>query len=97
TFASPINQNPIDFGIDIVLHSATKYLGGHSDITAGAVLSRGNLINKILATSLNLGGSLNALMCHLLERSLKTLALRVAKQNENAQKISSLAHKLGSS
>jgi cystathionine gamma-lyase / homocysteine desulfhydrase len=87
TFASPINQNPIDFGIDIVLHSATKYLGGHSDISAGAVLSRKELIQKILGTSLNLGGSLNALMCHLLERSLKTLAIRVAKQNENAQKI----------
>lgn len=87
TFASPINQNPIDFGIDIVLHSATKYLGGHSDIQAGAVLSNQQLINKIMNTSLNLGGSLNALMCHLLERSLKTLAIRVAKQNENAQGI----------
>lgn len=87
TFASPINQNPIDIDIDIVIHSATKYLGGHSDICAGAVLSSQNLINKILGTSLNLGGSLNALMCHLLERSLKTLAIRVAKQNENAGKI----------
>jgi len=87
TFASPINQNPIDFGIDIVLHSATKYLGGHSDISAGAVLSRKDLIHKIWGTALNLGGSLNALMCHLLERSLKTLAIRVAKENENAQKI----------
>jgi cystathionine beta-lyase len=87
TFASPINQNPIDFGIDIVVHSATKYLGGHSDISAGAVLSRKDLIHKILGTSLNLGGSLNAIMCHLLERSLKTLAIRIAKQNENAQQI----------
>jgi cystathionine beta-lyase len=87
TFASPINQNPIDFGIDIVLHSATKYLGGHSDISAGAVLSGKDLIRKIQETSLNLGGSLNAFMCHLLERSLKTLAIRVAKQNENAQRI----------
>ncbi|MCK5103164.1 MAG: PLP-dependent transferase [Cyclobacteriaceae bacterium] len=87
TFASPINQNPIDFGIDIVLHSATKYLGGHSDISAGAVLSRQDLIDKIIATSLNLGGSLNAIMCHLLERSLKTLAIRVDKQNDNAQKL----------
>jgi cystathionine beta-lyase/cystathionine gamma-synthase len=87
TFASPINQNPIDFGIDIVIHSATKYLGGHSDISAGAVLSRKDLIEKITGTSLNFGGSLNALMCHLLERSLKTLAIRVAKQNVNAQKL----------
>lgn len=87
TFASPINQNPIDYGIDIVLHSATKYLGGHSDISAGAVLAKQSLIDKITGTSLNLGGSLNALMCHLLERSLKTLAIRVEKQNENAQKL----------
>lgn len=87
TFASPINQNPIDFGIDIVLHSATKYLGGHSDILAGAVLSNDDLIRRIAATSLNLGGSLNALMCYLLERSMKTLAIRVEKQNENAQRL----------
>jgi cystathionine beta-lyase len=93
TFASPINQNPIDFGIDIVLHSATKYLGGHSDISAGAVLSRKELIHRIHETSLNLGGSLNAFMCHLLERSLKTLAIRVAKQNENAQKIAEFLHR----
>ncbi len=93
TFASPINQNPVDFGIDVVIHSATKYLGGHSDISAGAVLSRKELINKIMKTSLNLGGSLNALMCCLLERSLKTLALRVAKQNENAQKIAEFLNK----
>lgn len=87
TFASPINQNPIDHGIDIVIHSATKYLGGHSDICAGAVLSSKELINRIRKTSLNLGGSLNALMCHLLERSLKTLSVRVMKHNQNAQKI----------
>lgn len=87
TFASPINQNPINFGIDIVIHSATKYLGGHSDVSAGVVLSRQELINRIIKTSLNLGGSLNALMCYLLERSLKTLAIRVTKQNENTQRI----------
>ncbi len=87
TFASPINQNPIDFGIDVVIHSATKYLGGHSDICAGAVLSNRELIDRIAATALNLGGSLNAWMCHLLERSLKTLAIRMTKQNENALKI----------
>jgi cystathionine beta-lyase len=87
TFASPINQNPADNGIDIVLHSATKYLGGHSDISAGAVLAKQDMINKITETSLNLGGSLNALMCHLLERSLKTLAIRVEKQNDNAHQL----------
>ncbi len=84
TFASPINQNPINEGIDIVLHSATKYLGGHSDITAGVVLGSRPLIEIIRQSAVNFGGSLNALMCHLLERSLKTLALRVEKQNANA-------------
>lgn len=87
TFASPINQNPIDFGIDVVLHSATKYLGGHSDISAGAVLSSKKLIDRIARTSLNFGGDLNALMCYLLERSLKTLAIRVERQNSNALEI----------
>ncbi len=84
TFASPINQNPANEGIDIVLHSATKYLGGHSDITAGVALGSKTNIETIRQSAINLGGSLNALMCHLLERSLKTLALRVEKQNDNA-------------
>ena len=88
TFASPINQNPLDHGIDIVVHSGTKYLGGHSDICCGVMLSSRELTQRILKTSINLGGSLNAQVCHLLERSLKTLALRVKQQNENAQKIS---------
>ncbi len=87
TFASPVNQNPADFGIDLVLHSATKYLGGHSDICAGAVAGSGSLIDKIRHTTLNYGGSLNAQMCHLLERSMKTLFVRVEKQNENARQI----------
>lgn len=89
TFASPVNQNPIDFGINLVLHSATKYLGGHSDICAGAVAGSGYLIDKIRHTALNYGGSLNAQMCHLLERSMKTLFVRVKKQNENAGEIAS--------
>ena len=93
TFASPINQNPADFGIDIILHSATKYLGGHSDISAGAILSTKELIDKIRNTALNLGGSLNAMMCHLLERSIKTLAIRVSKQNENAAAIADFLHR----
>ena len=84
TFATPINQNPIDLGIDIVTHSGTKYLGGHSDLCCGAVLTRKDLVAKIAATAANLGGSLNALTCYLLERSLKTLAIRVEKQNQNA-------------
>jgi cystathionine beta-lyase len=87
TFASPVNQNPIDLGIDIVLHSATKYLGGHSDICAGATVSTEEYIKKIRKTALSLGGSLNAQTCYLLERSIKTLAIRVERQNQNAQKI----------
>lgn len=87
TFASPVNQNPINFGIDVVVHSATKYLGGHSDITAGVVLSDKHRIDKIRKSALNLGGSLDSLACYFLERSIKTLTVRVERQNANAQKI----------
>jgi cystathionine beta-lyase len=87
TFSSPINQNPADFGIDIVLHSATKYLGGHSDILAGALASSEANINKIIESSINFGGNLSEYTVWLLERSIKTLSLRVNKQNENAVKI----------
>jgi cystathionine beta-lyase/cystathionine gamma-synthase len=93
TFATPINQNPIDLGIDIVTHSGTKYLGGHSDLCCGAVLTRKDLAAKIAATAANLGGSLNALTCYLLERSLKTLAIRVEKQNQNARVIAEYLQK----
>jgi cystathionine beta-lyase len=89
TFASPINQNPINWGIDIVIHSATKYLGGHSDICAGVAVSNSQHIERIRQLSMSLGGSLNALMCYLLERSIKTLAIRVEKQNVNAGMIAS--------
>ena len=84
TFASPVNQNPIDLGIDLVIHSGTKYLGGHSDLCCGVALGRGELIRQLLATARSLGGSVNPLTCYLLERSLKTLALRVERQNANA-------------
>jgi len=84
TFASPINQNPADMGIDIVVHSGTKYLGGHSDICCGAVLSTDQLTGRIKSSAVNFGGSLNAVTCHLLERSLKTLGIRVERQNSNA-------------
>jgi len=87
TFASPINQTPIDFGIDIVLHSATKYLGGHSDILAGTVASSSSNIEKIIESSINYGGNLSEYTVWLLERSIKTLSLRVNAQNENAQKL----------
>lgn len=85
TFASPVNQSPIEWGIDVVVHSATKYLGGHSDITAGAVMSTHALINQIYQSAINYGGSLSDMTVWLLERSIKTLYLRVKSQNENAQ------------
>ncbi len=89
TFASPINQRPIELGVDVVVHSGTKYLGGHSDLSCGVALSSGSVIGRIRAMARNLGGSMNAISCYLLERSLKTLALRVERQSENAMKISS--------
>jgi cystathionine beta-lyase/cystathionine gamma-synthase len=87
TFASPINQNPVALGIDIVIHSGTKYIGGHSDLCCGAALGRATHIAKVKSTAVNLGGSLNALTCYLLERSLKTLAVRVERQNANAMAV----------
>lgn len=87
TFASPINQNPIDFGIDVVMHSATKYLGGHSDILAGVVASSQENMEKIWHVAKNLGGSLSDFMVWMLERSIKTLALRIKAQNRNAKRM----------
>ncbi|MCG1036936.1 trans-sulfuration enzyme family protein [Polaribacter sargassicola] len=87
TFASPINQNPVDFGIDIILHSATKYMGGHSDISAGAIAASKEHIEHIWKTAINFGGNLSDQTVWLLERSLKTLNLRVKEQTKNAQKM----------
>src|SRR5680860_745233 len=87
TFASPVNQNPIDFGIDIVIHSATKYMGGHSDILAGTVISSEEHINTIFQLAKNFGGSLSDYTVWLLERSIKTMGIRVKAQNKNAKKI----------
>ncbi len=87
TFASPINQTPLDFGIDISIHSATKYLGGHSDMLAGAVVGSRDHIQEISNKGKNLGGNISDFMCYLLERSIKTLGVRVEKHNENAQYI----------
>ena len=87
TFASPVNQNPIDYGIDIVLHSATKYLGGHSDISAGAVISSQGKIDNILNSAKNFGGNLSDYTVWLLERSMKTLFIRVREQTNNAKKL----------
>ncbi len=85
TFASPINQNPAEFGIDIIAHSATKYLGGHSDISAGALAASEKYIEQIWNTSINYGGNLSDYTVWLLERSMKTLNLRVKEQTKNAK------------
>ncbi|WBL24582.1 trans-sulfuration enzyme family protein [Zunongwangia sp. HGR-M22] len=84
TFASPVNQNPLDMGIDVVIHSATKYMGGHSDILAGTVISSEAHIDTIFQMAKNLGGNLSDYTVWLLERSLKTMGLRVKEQNNNA-------------
>lgn len=90
TFASPINQTPLDYGIDLSIHSATKYLSGHSDISAGVVAGKKELVDKVMYKGRNFGGNLSDFMCFLLERSIKTLALRIEKHNENAQFVAEL-------
>ncbi len=87
TFATPINQTPLKLGVDIVVHSGTKYLGGHSDLCCGVAVGSKEHIESIHKVSCYFGGSLNAMSAYLLERSLKTLALRVDRQAENALKI----------
>lgn len=88
TFASPVNQLPLAHGIDISVHSGTKYLGGHNDLPFGALISN-NLNHKeiIFSTAKIYGGSLSPYQCYLAERSLKTLSLRIRKHNENALKV----------
>jgi len=89
TFASPINFRPPEHGFDLSLHSCTKYLNGHSDIVAGAVIGRAELVEKVKHKLDHLGGSLDPHACFLLHRGMKTLALRVRFQNESALKIAS--------
>lgn len=87
TFASPVNQNPADFGIDIILHSGTKYIGGHSDISCGVMVASKKLTQQIKATAMLFGGNLDAHTCYLVERSLKTMVIRVRQQNKNAKAV----------
>ena len=87
TFATPVNQNPIEFGIDVVVHSGTKYLGGHSDLCCGLAVTSAERAARVRTLARHLGGSLDAMACYLLERSLKTLALRVERQSENALQV----------
>ena len=83
TFASPVNFRPLEIGFDLSLHSCTKYLNGHSDIVAGAVIGRHGLVNKVKHRLDHLGGSLDPHAAFLLHRGMKTLALRVRFQNES--------------
>jgi len=87
TFGTPINQHPAEFGIDLVMHSGTKYLGGHTDLICGAVAGRRALIEKIWETRTTLGNCMDPHASWMLVRGLKTLAVRVARQNENAQQV----------
>ena len=87
TFASPINFRPLDVGFHLSIHSATKYLNGHTDIIAGAMIGKRDLVDSIRRKVNHLGGSLDAHACFLLHRGLKTLALRVERQNANAMQL----------
>ncbi len=87
TFGTPINQRPAEFGIDLIMHSGTKYLAGHSDLICGVVAGRHELIERIWETRTILGNCMDPHASWVLVRGLKTLAVRVARQNENAQRV----------
>ena len=89
TFATPYNHRPIEFGVDIVVHSITKYLGGHNDILGGALLGKEHLISAFKELQSIMGGVIDAHSSYLLIRGLKTFALRIKQQNESSQKIAS--------
>ena len=87
TFATPVNFRPAEWGYHISLHSCTKYLNGHSDIVAGAVIGNADLLARVSHKLIHLGGSLDPHACFLLHRGMKTLALRIRHQNSSAQAI----------
>ena len=87
TFATPVNQRPLEYGVDLVMHSATKYLGGHNDLLAGAICGSSALVGAIRDCQSMLGGILDAHAAYLLIRGLKTLSLRVERQNASGQQI----------
>lgn len=91
TFATPVLQRPLAFGVDAVMHSATKYFGGHSDLTAGVIVGREEYIKKVRHMAVRIGATLDAAAAYLLGRGLKTLDMRVRAACENALK---LAHAL---
>ncbi len=87
TFGTPINQHPAEYGFDLVTHSGTKYLSGHADLTCGAVCGRRELMQQLWETRTTLGNCMDPHAAWLLVRGLKTLAVRVQRQNENAQRV----------
>lgn len=87
TFASPYNFRPAEWGFDLSLHSCTKYLNGHSDIVAGAVIGRADLVEKVTYKLDRLGGTLDPHACFLLHRGIKTLAVRMKQHNQSALQI----------
>jgi cystathionine gamma-lyase len=95
TFASPINQNPLDLGVDLVMHSCTKYLNGHSDLVAGAVAGDKDLIQEIWKRRVTLGGNLDPMGAFLLLRGMKTLAVRMRQHNENGMAVATMLQSHG--
>jgi len=87
TFGTPINQHPAEFGIDLVMHSGTKYLAGHSDLICGVIAGRHEWMERIWETRTTLGNCMDPHASWMLVRGLKTLAVRVARHNENAQRV----------
>jgi cystathionine beta-lyase/cystathionine gamma-synthase len=87
TFGTPINQRPVEYGIDLVLHSGTKYFGGHTDLICGVAVGRKDLIDTIRGTRTTLGGVMDPHAAFMLLRGIKTLAVRVERQNESALRI----------
>lgn len=87
TFATPINVRPAEFGIDLVMHSGTKYFGGHSDVICGILAGRQDLIDAVHETRTTLGGNMDPHAAWLVLRGIKTLALRVQRQNDNALRV----------
>jgi cystathionine beta-lyase/cystathionine gamma-synthase len=87
TFASPINQQPLALGVDLVMHSATKFLNGHSDVTAGALVGSTAVIDRVRPARKLLGGVLEPASAYALGRGMKTLAVRMARHNSNAQAV----------
>jgi cystathionine beta-lyase/cystathionine gamma-synthase len=93
TFATPVLQKPIEMGFDMVVHSATKYMGGHSDVIAGAAAGSQRWMDRVRNMVIYLGGSMDPEAAFLLARGMKTMALRVRKQCENAQAVAEFLEK----